>query len=59
MKGWFGHFVEETEDSIHLDSHEVKMYKNKVVNNNVKNICLSMCDVKVSLPFTSLSSVLF
>ena len=54
MKGWFGHFVEETEDSI----HEVKMYKNKEVNNNVKNICLSMCDVKVSLTFTSLNLVL-
>jgi hypothetical protein len=25
------------------------MYKNKVVNKNVKNICLSMCDVQVFL----------
>jgi hypothetical protein len=25
------------------------MYKDKEVKNNVKNICLSMCDVKVSL----------
>ena len=24
------------------------MYKDKEVNKNVKNICLSMCDVKVS-----------
>ena len=35
------------------------MYKDKVVNKNVKNIFLSMCDVKVSLTFTSLSLVLF
>ena len=34
------------------------MYKDKEVNKNVKNICLSMCDVKVSLTFTSLSLVL-
>jgi len=38
--------------------HIVKMYKDKEVNNNVKNICLSMCDVKVSLTFTSLNLVL-
>ena len=31
------------------------MYKDKVVNKNVKDIFLSMCDVKVSLTFTSLS----
>jgi hypothetical protein len=37
----------------------VKMYKDKLVNKNVKNIFLSMCDVKVSLTFTSLSLVLF
>ena len=37
----------------------MKMYKDKVVNKNVKNIFLSMCDVKVSLTFTSLSLVLF
>jgi hypothetical protein len=43
MKGWFGHFVEEIEDSIHIG----KMYKDKEVNKNVKNICLSMCDVSV------------
>ena len=34
MKGWFGLFVEETEDSIHI----VKMHKVKEVNKNVKNI---------------------
>ena len=28
--------------------HIVKMYKDKEVNNNVKNIFLSMCEVKVS-----------
>ena len=28
--------------------HIVKMYKDKEVKNNVKNILLSMCDVKVS-----------
>ena len=35
------------------------MYKDKVINNTVKNIVLSMCDIKVSLTFTSLSLVLF
>ena len=39
--------------------HKVKMHKDKEVNKNVKNIFLSMCDVKVSLTFTSLSLVLF
>jgi hypothetical protein len=34
------------------------MYKDKEVNKNVKNIFLSMCDVKVSLTFTSLNLVL-
>ena len=43
--------------------HIVKMYKDKVykdkeVNKNVNNIFLSMCDVKVSLTFTSLNLVL-
>jgi hypothetical protein len=42
-----------------MDFHIVNMYKDKVVNKNVKNIFLSMCDVKVSLTFTSLSLVLF
>ena len=28
------------------------MYKDKEVKKNVKNICLSMCDVKVFLTFT-------
>jgi hypothetical protein len=30
----------------------VKMYKDKEVKKNVKNICLSICDVKVFLTFT-------
>ena len=34
-----------------LASH-MKMYKDKEVKNNVKNIFLSMCDVKVFLTFT-------
>jgi len=38
--------------------HIVKMYKDKEVNKNVKDIFLSMCDVKVSLTFTSLNLVL-
>jgi hypothetical protein len=28
------------------------MYKDKEVKKNVKNICLTMCDVKVFLTFT-------
>ena len=40
--------------------HIVKMYKDKVVNKNVKYIFLSMCDVKVFLTFlTSLSLCIF
>ena len=35
------------------------MYKDKEVNKNVKNIILSMCDVKLFLTFTSLNLVLF
>jgi hypothetical protein len=38
--------------------HFVQMYKVKEVNKNVKNICLSMCDVKLFLTFTSLNLVL-
>ena len=34
------------------------MYKDKEVKKDVKNICLSMCDVKVFLTFTSLNMVL-
>ena len=34
------------------------MYKDKEVKKNVKNILLSMCEVKVFLTFTSLSLVL-
>jgi hypothetical protein len=33
--------------------HIVKIYKDKEVKKNVKNICLSMCDVKIFLTFTS------
>ena len=36
--------------------HIVKMYKDKEVKKNVKNILLSMCEVKVFLTFTSLNS---
>jgi hypothetical protein len=36
----------------------VKMYTDKEVNKNVKNICLSMCDVKLFVTFTSLNLVL-
>ena len=32
--------------------HIVKMYKDKEVKKNIKNICLSMCDVKMFLTFT-------
>jgi hypothetical protein len=41
-----------------MDFHIVKMYKDKEVNKNGKNICLSMCDVRVFLTFTSLNLVL-
>ena len=34
------------------------MYKDKEVNKNVKNIFLSMCDVRVSLTFTSLYNLI-
>ena len=35
------------------------MYKDKEVNKNVKNICLSMCDVKVSdICFTEFGAAL-
>jgi hypothetical protein len=30
----------------------MKMYKDKEVKKNVKDICLSMCDVKTFLTFT-------
>ena len=33
--------------------HIVKMYKDKEVKKNVKNIFLSMCDVKIFWTFTS------
>ena len=41
-----------------MDFHIVKMYKDKAINKNVKNIFSSMCDVKVFLTFTSLNLVL-
>jgi hypothetical protein len=37
-------------DRMHF--HVVKMYKDKEVKKNVKNMFLSMCDVKVFLTFT-------
>jgi hypothetical protein len=36
----------------------VKMYKDKEVKKNVKDIFLSMCDVKIFLTFTSPNMVL-
>ena len=41
-------------DAIHI----AKIYKDKEVNKNVKNIFSSMCDVKLFLTFTSLNLVL-
>jgi hypothetical protein len=41
-------------DAIHI----AKIYKDKEVNKNVKNIFSSMCDVKLFLTFTSLNMVL-
>jgi hypothetical protein len=41
-----------------MDFHIVKMYKDKDVNKDVKNMFLSMCDVRVLLTFTSLNLVL-
>jgi len=42
-----------------MDFHIVKMYKDKEVNKNVKNIFLSMRDVKVSdIYFTEFGAVL-
>jgi hypothetical protein len=38
--------------------HIVKMYKDKEVKKDVKNMFLSMCDVKVFLTFISLNMVL-
>ena len=38
--------------------HIVKMYKDKEVKKNVKDIFLSMCDVKIFLTFTSPNMVL-
>ena len=35
--------------------HIVKMYKDKEVKKNAKNIILSMCDVKMFLTFISLN----
>jgi hypothetical protein len=37
--------------SLNNNSNIVKMYKDKEIKKNVKNICLSMCDVKVFLTF--------
>ena len=41
-----------------LSFHIMKMYKDKEVKKNVKNIFLSMCDVAVFLTFISLNLVL-
>ena len=41
-----------------MNFHIVKMYKDKGVNKNVKNIFLSMCDVKVFLTFTFVVKIL-
>jgi hypothetical protein len=41
-----------------MDFHTVKMYKDRVSTKMSKKFVLSMCDVKVSLTFTSLSLVL-
>ena len=41
-------------DAIHI----AKIYKDKEVNKNVKNIFSSICDVKLFLTFTSLNLVL-
>jgi len=41
-----------------MDFHKVKMYKDKEVNKNFKNIFLSMCDVKVFLIFTFVVKIL-
>ena len=41
-----------------MDFHIVKMYKDRVSTKMSKIFLLSMCDVKVSLTFTSLSLVL-
>ena len=38
--------------------HIVKMYKDKEVTKNVKDILFSMCDVKIFLTFTSRNMVL-
>ena len=38
--------------------HIVKMYKDKEVKKNVKDIFLSMCDIKIFLTFTSPNMVL-
>ena len=38
--------------------HIVKMYKDKEVKKNVKDIFLSMCDVNIFLTFTSPNMVL-
>jgi hypothetical protein len=42
-----------------ITEHIVKMYKDKEVKKNVKNVFLSMCDVKMFWTFTSLNMVLF
>jgi hypothetical protein len=41
-----------------MDFHIVKMYKDKAINKNVKNIFLSICNVKVFLTFTFVVKIL-
>ena len=41
-----------------MDFQIVKMHKDKEVNKNVKNIVLSMCDVREFLTFTALTTIL-
>jgi hypothetical protein len=45
-------------DAFSYSENVVKMYKDKEAKKNVKNIFLSMCDVKVCLTFTTLNMVL-
>ena len=45
-------------ETIISDAFSYKMYKDKEVKQNVKDIFLSMCDVKIFLTFTSSNMVL-
>ena len=54
---YFKKFIFQYQDLVEIYSVSAEKII-KGVNKNVKNIFLSMCDVKVSLTFTSLSLVL-